>query len=190
MTDIELMRYTFRYDHFRYFVRAVEAAPFDPKWDTEGVTSSFVFPPHDGVIGRRPPGCIEIMPGHEAGPLDVDVAWLDQEPVGVYDTDGVASACDILTPSGHVVLADHLNHVVAEHNFGDVSRCRVFVEVYERAWQVPWGTKSEEHHTILVWPTSNEQPWWRSAARDERALTFLDGYRRGGIDPEVGQRDP
>lgn len=190
MTRPELRRYTFWYDHFRYFVMSSPPHSRDPDWTSEDVPGEFVFPPQDGVIGWRPPGCVEIMPGHEAGELDVDLGWLPDEPTGVYDTLGVASACDIATPNGRVVLADTSGQLIAAHHFADVVRCRVFVEVFGRSWQVPWGTKSEEHHTVLVWPSETPRPWWRSTNRDEVAKHFLDEYRRAGIEPDVGQREP
>jgi hypothetical protein len=192
VTGVEFTRYTFWKDHFRYFVRAEVAMPLEPEWDTDGASGAFVFAPLDGVIRWRLPYSIEVIPGKEAGEVDVDVAWLDREPEGIYDTEGVASACDIEAPIGRVAIADNWNTEVIGHDFGAARRCRVFVEVYERDLSMfaPWGAKTEEHHTIIAWPTNTAQPHWTSARRDATAMIVLDSYRRSGIDPARGQREP
>lgn len=193
MVDIPLMRYTFWKDHFCYFVRADGAtAPLDPSWDTDGASGAFVHPPHDGVIRWRLPYSIEVIPGKEAGEIDVDVAWLAGEPDGIYETQAVASACDLETPTGRVAIADHSNAEVISHDFGAARRCRIFVAVHDRdrSSSAPWGAKTDERHTIIVWPTTIPQQRWTSAARDATALAMLDGDRRVGIDPVVGQREP
>ena len=192
MPEIEFARHTFWKDHFRYFVRADGDTPVDPEWDTDGATGSFVHAPTDGVIRWRLPFCVEVIPGKEAGDIDVDVAWLNSEPDDIYDTDGVASACDIAVPTGRVAIADHSNIEVTGHDFGNIRRCRVFVEVHDRdaSTGTPWGAKTAEHHTIVVWPATTSQPRWTSTTRDAAAIAFVDSYRRVGIDPEVGQKEP
>jgi hypothetical protein len=192
MVDIQFTRYTFWKDHFRYFVRADGAALLDPEWDTDGASAAFVHPPQDGVIGWRLPHSIEVIAGKEAGEIDVDVAWLASEPAGIYETHAVASACDIETPTGRVAIADHWNTEVVGHDFGAARRCRVLVEAHDRdlSSSAQWGAKTDEHHTIIVWPMNIPQQRWTSVRRDATAIAMLDGYLRAGIDPELGQRDP
>jgi hypothetical protein len=192
--SVDTTRYTFWKDHHRYFVRVADTTSIDPLWDADGATGDFVFPPTDGVLRWRLPFCLEVIPGKEAGEIDVDVAWLDGPPAGVEMSDGVASACDIATPTGRVAIADSYDDVLASHDFGSARTCRVFVEVVDRDRSgeagVMWGAKTSEHHTILIWPTNAAAERWASAHRDRTAAQHLASYRDFDIDPDVGQRGP
>jgi hypothetical protein len=162
MVDIPLTRYTFWKDHFRYFVRADGAtAPLDPSWDTDGASGAFVHLPQDGVIRWRLPHSIEVIPGKEAGEIDVDVAWLDGEPDGIYETQAVASACDLETPTGRVTIADHSNTEVISHDFGAARRCRVFVAVHDvwRGERARWASLGLGRTTKTTGSSTDPSEW-------------------------------
>lgn len=84
------------------------------------------------------------------------------------------------------------NAEVISHDFAAARRCRVFVAVHDRdvSNSAPWGAKTDERHTIIVWPTIIPRQRWTSAARDATAIAVLDGDRRVGIDPELGSESP
>ncbi|WP_460605443.1 hypothetical protein [Jatrophihabitans fulvus] len=195
LSGLPTVRHTLWKDHFRYSVVAVGPdADGNAEHSTDDDDAHYVFPPTDGILRWRLPRSVEIIPGKEAGDLDVDVAWLDAEPEGVYERAGVASACDLQTPTGTIHLVDGAGSTVARHRFPAASRCRVFVEVEGRdasaAPGVRWGQKTDEVHTIVVWPTSRATPPWTSPRLDRTAHQALDDLRAVGIDPVRGQREP
>jgi hypothetical protein len=126
------------------------------------------------------------------GKIRLTVTWTESEPDGIYETAEVASACDIETPDGAVVLADYWDNPVTEHVFSGVTRCRMFVVVRDRDVSMfgPYRGSTSEHHEWTVWPTAEPRPAWNSGVLDQRGQSWLRSYEDYGMDPAVGQREP
>lgn len=174
-----LSRHRFLNDYYQFYVR--DSGRLGVGSDHMAEIGFAPERPTDGLVMPLPRQVL-VHSGDEMGPVNVDVAWSLEEPEGVYEIEGFASACDIDLASGTLLLADGYGRVVARHSYGSATRLRVLVSAKGREVQ-PWQNPVRgmdpnlgEIFTVVTWPISSPEPWWCNERYDKSArdtLTYM-----------------
>jgi hypothetical protein len=172
-------RKSFRNDYYAFSIRAVNPAAEINEYADEGVGG---YPPEDvatdGLIywtQRR----VVVRTGKEMGPVEVDLEWAQESPGDIYNTAGLASACDLALPSGLVLLANGYGQEVDRFRYPAGSRIRVFVSVIGRDIEPSQGRligndpNTGELFAVTTWPIHTPQPWWCNERYDATSVGTL-----------------
>lgn len=124
----------------------------------------------DGVIAPLETGVV-VFSGLHTGDVRVQVTILP-EPPGPVPGGVVAAECDIVVPSGVLVVAGW-SRLVTQHDFDQPTRCRLRAQLNDRDTATP--TSTAEWHELCVWETNKPQSRWRSKVLDQIGQLSSDG---------------